>query len=207
LKIAVALGEETRSLDLASGVFGSAPTTPASASLLPRLQPGDCVGRYTVRALIGAGGMGEVFAAYDPELNRLVAVKILRPGIGGNSPEARVRFLREAQAMARLSHPNVVSVYDVASAGERVFVAMELVDGRTSRRGSTTDRTPGATWSASSSKPGAGSRPRTPRVSSTGTSSRRTSSWASVRVWSTSASPARSTTHRRAPRRPCSTAS
>ncbi len=124
-------GDETRSLSDETGARWARPTGPDTEPTLPGLQPGDCLGRYTVRALLGAGGMGEVFAAHDPELDRLVALKILRPGIGGTSPEARARFQREAQAMARLSHPNVVSVFDVASAAERVFVAMELVEGPT----------------------------------------------------------------------------
>jgi eukaryotic-like serine/threonine-protein kinase len=78
--------------------------------------------------------MGEVFAAHDPELDRLVAVKVLKvpaSGVAGSSPTAQARFQREAQAMARLNHPNVVSVHDVGTVGERVFVAMELVEGPT----------------------------------------------------------------------------
>jgi tetratricopeptide (TPR) repeat protein len=124
-------GDETRSLDHETGGRFPPQSSPDTSPTQTELKPGDCLGRYTVRTLIGAGGMGEVFAAHDPELDRLVALKILRPGIGGTSPEARARFQREAQAMARLSHPNVVSVFDVASAAERVFVAMELVEGPT----------------------------------------------------------------------------
>ena len=75
--------------------------------------------------------MGEVFAAHDAELDRMVAIKVIRPGLAGSSPASRARFQREAQAMARLSHPNVVSVFDVGQAGGRVFVAMELVQGPT----------------------------------------------------------------------------
>jgi eukaryotic-like serine/threonine-protein kinase len=97
----------------------------------PFVNVGDCLARYTVRARIGAGGMGVVFAAHDAELDRLVALKILRPHVAGPSLEARARFQREAQAMARLSHPNVVSVFDVGAVGEHVFVAMELVPGPT----------------------------------------------------------------------------
>jgi hypothetical protein len=75
--------------------------------------------------------MGEVFAAHDPELDRIVALKVLRPGLAGESPEARARFQREAQAMARVSHPNVVAVYDVGAVGEQVYVAMEWIEGPT----------------------------------------------------------------------------
>jgi eukaryotic-like serine/threonine-protein kinase len=94
-----------------------------------RIEPGDSLGRYTVRALLGRGGMGEVFEAYDPELDRVVALKVIRPDFVETSSRARARFVREAQAMGRLNHPNVVSIYDVGSAGTRVFVAMELVAG------------------------------------------------------------------------------
>src|SRR5262249_50614621 len=101
------------------------------ATVEPDIAPGECLGRYTVRARLGGGGMGDVFAADDPELGRVVALKVLRRRAGDPSPEARVRFQREAQAMARLNHPNVVAVYDVGVVGDRSFVAMELVDGPT----------------------------------------------------------------------------
>ena len=74
--------------------------------------------------------MGVLYAAYDPQLGRKVALKLLRAALG-DSADSRARLLREAQAMARLSHPNVVSVYDVGTFEEKVFVAMELIDGRT----------------------------------------------------------------------------
>jgi tetratricopeptide (TPR) repeat protein/tRNA A-37 threonylcarbamoyl transferase component Bud32 len=77
--------------------------------------------------------MGEVYAAYDHELDRKVAVKLLRvrPGAGVSLAEGRQRTLREAQAIARLSHPNVVVVYDVGTFEDQVFIAMEFVDGNT----------------------------------------------------------------------------
>ena len=77
--------------------------------------------------------MGEVYAAYDPELDRKVAVKLLRvkPGNGVSRHEGRQRTLREAQAIARLSHPNVVVVFDVGTFQEQVFIAMEFVEGNT----------------------------------------------------------------------------
>lgn len=74
--------------------------------------------------------MGVVYSASDPELNRKVAVKVLRERLG-DTTEVRARLLREAQAMARLSHPNVVSVHDVGRFEDKVFVAMELIDGQT----------------------------------------------------------------------------
>jgi serine/threonine protein kinase/tetratricopeptide (TPR) repeat protein len=77
--------------------------------------------------------MGEVYAAYDHELDRKVAVKLLRvkPGNGVSLAEGRQRTMREAQAIARLSHPNVVVVYDVGAFEDQVFIAMEFVDGNT----------------------------------------------------------------------------
>ncbi len=77
--------------------------------------------------------MGEVYAAYDPELDRKVAIKLLRGKAGDDAEaaEGRVRMMREAQAIAKLSHPNVVVVYDVGAYQDKVFVAMELVDGHT----------------------------------------------------------------------------
>jgi serine/threonine protein kinase len=94
---------------------------------------GASIGRYVVLGLVGRGGMGEVYAAYDPELDRKVAVKLLRvkPGAGVSLTEGRQRTLREAQAIARLSHPNVVVVYDVGTFEEKVFIAMEFLDGHT----------------------------------------------------------------------------
>ena len=87
------------------------------------------IGRYTVDRRLGAGGMGVVFAAHDPELEREVALKLLHPEPGHEQGNA-TRLLREARAMAKLSHPNVVAVFDVGQHGDRVFVAMELVSGR-----------------------------------------------------------------------------
>src|SRR3954471_12382208 len=90
----------------------------------PSLERGASIGRYTVLGLVGRGAMGEVYAAYDSELDRKVAVKLLRPrarGGGRESAELRLRLLREAQAIARLSHPNVVVVHDVGTVDDRIF--------------------------------------------------------------------------------------
>lgn len=96
---------------------------------LPR---GAEVGRYVVLQRLGAGGMGVVYAAYDHELDRKVALKLLNPRDEGSQGEAaRVRMLREAQAMARLSHANVVTVHDVGTVEGRLFLAMEFIDGLT----------------------------------------------------------------------------
>jgi eukaryotic-like serine/threonine-protein kinase len=97
------------------------------------LERGTAIGRFIVLGLLGKGGMGEVYAAHDPELDRKVAIKVLRGGAESESPAGRMRLMREAQAIARVSHPNVVVVYDVGTLGKRVFIAMELVAGHTLR--------------------------------------------------------------------------
>ena len=101
----------------------------------PRLTEGDKVGRYVVLNKVGEGGMGVVYAAYDPELDRKVAIKLLMTSLGGSLDaelaEQRTRLLREAQAMAKLTHPNVITVHDVGEFGDQVFVAMEFIDGCT----------------------------------------------------------------------------
>jgi serine/threonine protein kinase len=109
------------------------PNPPASEQGQATLARGAAIGRYVVLGLVGRGGMGEVYAAYDPELDRKVAVKLLRvkPGNGVSLNEGRQRTLREAQAIARLSHPNVVVVYDVGTFRDQVFIAMEFVEGNT----------------------------------------------------------------------------
>ena len=94
---------------------------------------GDAVGRYTIVGRLGQGGMSQVFAAYDPELDREVALKLIRPGRSEES-HGRQRLLREAQALARLSHPNVVAVHDVGTHERQVFIAMEKVEGSTLAR-------------------------------------------------------------------------
>ena len=88
---------------------------------------GAAVGRYVVLRRLGAGGMGVVAKAYDPEIDRHVAIKILRQPLTSDS--ARQRLLREARAMARVTHPNVVAIHDVGVHEDRLFIAMELVDG------------------------------------------------------------------------------
>jgi tRNA A-37 threonylcarbamoyl transferase component Bud32 len=96
-----------------------------------KLERGDALGRYVVLGTLGAGGMGVVHAAYDPELDRKLAIKLLLATDHGDQTEVRARLLREAQAIAKLSHPNVVAVHDVGLHDGQVFVAMEFVDGGT----------------------------------------------------------------------------
>lgn len=88
--------------------------------------------RYEVRALIGSGAMGRVFEAYDPKLARPLAIKVLHPGYS-DEEKARARIVREAQSLARLSHPNVIQVYDVGDSEVGFFIAMEWVWGDTLR--------------------------------------------------------------------------
>jgi predicted Ser/Thr protein kinase len=118
--------------------------TPATASLtaVPRLgrgySPGTRVGRYLIEREIGAGGMGVVYAARDPELDRIVALKLVR---GDSRADTPARLRREAQAMARLTHPNVVAVYDVGAFEDCIFIAMEYVAGQTLARWADAPRT------------------------------------------------------------------
>jgi tetratricopeptide (TPR) repeat protein/predicted Ser/Thr protein kinase len=97
------------------------------------LEKGAALGRFLILGLLGRGGMGEVYAAFDPELDRKIAIKLLsaRGATAGDPTQRRTRLLREAQAIARLSHPNVVVVYDVGTFEESVFIAMEFIEGNT----------------------------------------------------------------------------
>ncbi len=108
------------------------PLSPGVPSSGPQpLRAGARVGRYEVLELLGVGGMGSVYAARDPSLDRRVALKLVRHGRGG--PDLEARLLREAKSMARLSHPEVISVFDVGMHGDQLFIAMELVEGGTLR--------------------------------------------------------------------------
>ena len=87
------------------------------------------IGRFTVLKLLGQGGMGYVYSCYDEQLDRKIAVKVLRPALLCNQKSATTRLMREAQAMARLAHPNVVTVFEAGEADQLVFVAMEFISG------------------------------------------------------------------------------
>lgn len=102
------------------------------------------IGRYHVINKIGAGGMGVVYRAHDPELARDVALKVMNTDAlsSDDAPRARGRLVREARAMAKLAHPNVIHVYDVGTVEDGVFIAMELVEGK-----------PLSTWVAAESRP------------------------------------------------------
>ena len=88
------------------------------------------VGRYQVRELIGEGAMAKVFKAYDPDIDRELAIKFLKSQLRGDS-EYHTRFLREAKGAGVLSHPNIVTVFDVGDEGGHPYIAMELIEGPT----------------------------------------------------------------------------
>ena len=94
------------------------------------LEPGSQLGPYTIEGPLGVGGMGEVYRAHDPRLRRSVALKILPPELALDS-ERSARFKREAQALAALSHPNIVTIFSVEEEAGIPFLTMELVEGRT----------------------------------------------------------------------------
>ncbi|PRQ08570.1 Serine/threonine-protein kinase PknB [Enhygromyxa salina] len=104
------------------------------------------IGRYVVIEPIGEGGMGLVFSAYDPKLDRKVAVKLVRPALretdSGGPGDPHRRLLREAQVLAKLSHPNVIHVYEVGALQDQVFITMEYFEGPTLERWQ--DRTNGS---------------------------------------------------------------
>lgn len=106
------------------------PTLPSAPAPHRWLPPGTRLSRYHLREPLGAGGMGVVYAAWDPVLERTIAVKVVR---GDGSPEAleevRARLQREGKAIAQLAHPNIVAVFDMGTSEGQVFIAMELVDG------------------------------------------------------------------------------
>ena len=105
--------------------------SPSQVTELPKRTIGDRVGRYLILSTLGTGGMGVVFSAYDPQLDRKVALKLLRSGLQLATKDAQKRLRREAQAIAQLSHPNVVGVYDVGTDGGDLYIAMEFVEGET----------------------------------------------------------------------------
>lgn len=96
------------------------------------LLPGTRLGQYQVLGPIGGGGMGAVYRAHDPRLDRDVAIKVLA-SILASDPDALARFEREAISVARLSHPNILSIFEFGRDGSTAFVVTELVDGETLR--------------------------------------------------------------------------
>ena len=133
-----ALRAEVESLLAADGQAGSfvegspfaALNASAVAALGRVLKTGDRLGPYEILSSIGAGGMGEVYEARDPRLNRRVAIKILSPD-RALDPQARARFEREAKAIAALNHPHICTIYDVGHERGTDFLVMERLEGQT----------------------------------------------------------------------------
>ncbi|MBL8620306.1 MAG: serine/threonine protein kinase [Myxococcales bacterium] len=107
--------------------------TPAGELRPARAAPaiGDAVGRYRLTRVLGAGGMGVVYAARDEALERQVAVKVMRPDLAGDAAALAARMVRESRLLARVTDPAVITVHDVGEADGRVYLAMELIDGGT----------------------------------------------------------------------------
>ena len=116
-----------RALMIVESTLEAAPSDRVEA--LPAFAPGSTIGHFRVVRELGAGGMGVVFEAHDPDLDRRVAIKVVRDRNAGSA--AGMRLIAEAQAMARLAHPNVVGVYEVGTIDNQVFLVMELVRGDT----------------------------------------------------------------------------
>ena len=87
------------------------------------------IGKYRVVAKIGQGAMGDVYKGHDPTLNRDVAIKTITASLGAED-DIRKRVLREAQSAARLNHPNIITVYDYGEEQGKIYMAMELLEGR-----------------------------------------------------------------------------
>jgi predicted Ser/Thr protein kinase/tetratricopeptide (TPR) repeat protein len=134
--VAVLAGQEVPADSLNPTPMASAPT-PIDGELTAPLPPENeatpgQIGRFEVLQKLGSGGMGVVYVAYDSQLDRKVALKVLRARVSQTKGDkARKRLHREAQAMAQLSHPNVVAIYDWGTVNDQVFLAMEFVKGVT----------------------------------------------------------------------------
>src|SRR5215212_8296115 len=104
-----------------------------SRSLFPHGDAAEVrIGRFVVERRSGAGAMGVVYAARDPALDRRVAIKLVRPEVGGDR-RAQLRLEREARALAKVSHPNIVAIHEVGEHQGQVFLAMEHVQGQSLR--------------------------------------------------------------------------
>jgi tetratricopeptide (TPR) repeat protein len=133
----IGLGTAETIADSTGGTIAATPTDEdphrESSPLERELARGDAIGRFVVLGLLGSGGMGFVYSAYDPHLDRKVAIKLLRRSSSSTTDDPRARLLREAQAMAKIDHPNVVRVHEVGMYAEQIYVAMEFVDAGTLR--------------------------------------------------------------------------
>ena len=125
--------EVRRLLDLAAMTpesYLSPGSRAETATAQGTLEPGTLLGRYRIDGRLGAGGMGEVYRATDPDLERQVALKVL-PTEFSRDDERLERFQREAKALAALNHPGIVTIHSIEAAGGTRFLTMELVEGRT----------------------------------------------------------------------------
>ncbi len=133
------------------------------------------LGRYQLMEIIGEGAMARVYKALDPEITRTLAVKLLKTQLASDD-KYRARFLREAKGAGVLSHPNIVTIYDVGIEDGHPYIAEELVEGDDARRRMRSGRSSRrARSSTSGSSSRARSTTRTARASSIATSSRATS--------------------------------
>ena len=148
---------------------GSSGFEPPPVDLLDKLFP-----QLEVLELLGRGGMGAVYTARQPELDRLVAVKILPPEVR-KDPSFAERFAREARALARLSHPNIVAVHDFGCTGQIFYLVMEYVDGANLRQTIQSARSSRRRHWPSFHKSAMPSNTRTTKTSSIATSNRKTS--------------------------------
>lgn len=117
--------DDCRHLVFALAVEGTQPPAPRG----PAIEVGAAIDRFTIEEKIAAGGMGVVYRAHDPTLRRDVALKLVHLGSSLAQADTQERLLREAQGLARLDHPNVVTVFEAGTHGREVFIAMELIDG------------------------------------------------------------------------------
>src|SRR5687768_4783315 len=115
---------EARALEIETHIDDCAECR-AVLSSIARGGPPPSLGRYRIDTVLGSGGMGIVYRGFDPQLARPVAIKVVRRG--GEDTAGRARLVREAQSLARLSHPHVCHVYDVGTQDDEVWVAMELI--------------------------------------------------------------------------------
>jgi eukaryotic-like serine/threonine-protein kinase len=125
-----ALLEENERLQ---GFLSDSPAVPPQKSRKARFAEGARLGRYTIVAPLGHGGMGEVYRARDESLGRDVAIKVLHAEMGG-SAELVARFQREARALAALNHPNICTIYEIGEQEGDVFIAMEFLEGENLRQ-------------------------------------------------------------------------
>ena len=123
--------DETRSVAAWAAVPGSMSLTDAAAR--PSLLPGARLGPYEIRSRIGEGGMGVVYCARDPRLDRQVAIKLLSPEMAAD-PQARERLRREARAAAALDHPYICKIFEIGEDGDALFLVMEFIAGVTLHR-------------------------------------------------------------------------